>query len=60
MSCACVFLSLIFVLTHDYSVTRSTALQRFLYGNAGFDKLSAVEGLSDEPYRFDVRYPPGR
>ncbi|CAN8101143.1 unnamed protein product [Discula destructiva] len=34
-------------------VTRSTALQRFLYGNAGFAKLSAIEGLSDEKWRFD-------
>ncbi|KAF3764577.1 amidase signature enzyme [Cryphonectria parasitica EP155] len=34
-------------------VTRSIVVQRFLYGNAGFDKLSAVESLNDEPWRFD-------
>ncbi|KAJ4397629.1 hypothetical protein N0V93_001862 [Gnomoniopsis smithogilvyi] len=34
-------------------VTRSTALQRFLYGNAGFAKLSAIESLDDEKWRFD-------
>lgn len=41
-----------------YSVTRSTALQRFLYGNAGFGKLSAIDGLDDEQWRFDVRFLP--
>lgn len=41
--------------TVAYSVTRSTALQRFLYGNAGFAKLSAIEGLDNEKWRFDVR-----
>lgn len=40
-----------------YSITRSPALQRFLYSNAGFGKLSAIEGLSDEPWRFDVSIP---
>lgn len=29
-------------------------MQRYLYANAGFSKLSDIEGLSDEPYRFDV------
>lgn len=32
-------------------------MQRFLYGNAGFGKLRAVEGLDDEPWRFDVSEP---
>lgn len=36
------------------SVTRSTAIQRFLYGNAGFSKLTSVEGLNTHRWRFDV------
>ncbi|KAJ0122229.1 amidase [Diaporthe amygdali] len=34
-------------------VTRSTAIQRFLYGNAGFSKLTSVEGLNTHRWRFD-------
>lgn len=40
---------------NGYSATRSPALQRFLYGNAGFSKLHAIESLNDELWRFDVR-----
>lgn len=34
-------------------VTRSQAIQRFLYGNAGFSKLTSIEGLSSHRWRFD-------
>ncbi|PSR88521.1 amidase signature domain-containing protein [Coniella lustricola] len=34
-------------------VTRLPVLQRFLYSNAGFDKLSALPGLQSECRRFD-------
>ncbi|KKY39205.1 putative amidase [Diaporthe ampelina] len=34
-------------------VTRSTAVQRFLYGNAGFSKLTSIDGLSTHRWRFD-------
>ncbi|ROV93414.1 hypothetical protein VMCG_08415 [Cytospora schulzeri] len=34
-------------------VTRSTAIQRILYGNAGFSKLRSVEGLDTQRWRFD-------
>lgn len=34
-------------------VTRSQAIQRFLYGNAGFSKLTSLEGLSTHRWRFD-------
>lgn len=37
-----------------HSVTRSTAIQRFLYGNAGFSKLTSIDGLSTHRWRFDV------
>lgn len=41
-------------LTCRHSVTRLASVQRFLYANAGFSKLAAIDGLSDEPWRFDV------
>ncbi|POS70225.1 N-acylethanolamine amidohydrolase [Diaporthe helianthi] len=34
-------------------VTRSQAIQRFLYGNAGFSKLTSIDGLSSHRWRFD-------
>lgn len=34
-------------------VTRSTAIQRLLYSNAGFSKLRDVEGLDTQRWRFD-------
>ncbi|KUI58690.1 Fatty acid amide hydrolase [Cytospora mali] len=34
-------------------VTRSTAIQRLLYSNAGFSKLRSAEGLDKQRWRFD-------